>query len=79
MCVQRRHIMGIELICGSCAQYIGVKYKISSRGNKEIIKLLFSASYHNDLQCAQCKHVIFSFLIVKQIATKPSLCFARVP
>lgn len=71
--------MDIELICGSCIQYIGIKYTISSKGNTGIIKLLFPPSYHNDLQCTLCKHVIFSFLTVKQIATKPSLCFAQVP
>lgn len=73
--------MDIRLyVCGSCTQYyIGINYTISREGNKGIIKLHFPASHHNDLQCTLCKHVIFSFLIVKEIATKPSLCFAQVP
>lgn len=70
--------MDIGLLCESCIEYPGnIRFQVKEiRG---IIKLLFPTSHHNDLQCTLCKHVIFSFLIVKQIATKPSLCIAWVP
>lgn len=53
--------MDIELICESCIQYIGIKYKISSEGNEAIIKRLVLLFHHNDLQCTYANMLSFHF------------------